>query len=89
MVSGIAIKCTNRTSSYSSLQNYKMHNMVTCRTVKLCMNRLRYYSSLQNYKMHKRGKLRKYTMRELGFYSLLQNYEMQEYCKNLFFTAEI
>ena len=39
--------------------------------------------------MHKRGKLRKYTMRELGFYSLLQNYEMQEYCKNLFFTAEI
>jgi hypothetical protein len=55
MVSGIAIKCTNRISSYSLLQNYKMYNMVSCRTVN-CMDRLRYYSSLQNYEMQKNGK---------------------------------
>lgn len=39
MVSGIAIKFTNRISSCSLLQNYKMHNTVSCRTVKH-MNRL-------------------------------------------------
>jgi len=66
MVSGIAIECTNNISSYYSLQNFKMHNTVNCRTVKY-MNRLRYYSSLQNYKMHEYGKLQNYTMHELGF----------------------
>jgi hypothetical protein len=88
MLSGITIKYTNRISSYSSLQNYKMHIMVTYRNVKY-MSRLRYYSSLQNYKMHDYGKLPKYTMHELGFYSPLQNYKMQKYGNMLFFTAEI
>ena len=39
MVSGIAIICTNRISSYSSLQNYKMHE----------------YGKLRNYTMHELG----------------------------------
>jgi hypothetical protein len=55
IVSGTATKYTNRISSYSSLQNYRMHNMVSCRTVKY-MNRLKYYSSLQNYEMQEYGK---------------------------------
>ena len=87
MVSGIAIKCTNRISSYSSLQDYKMYNMVSCRTIQCTnwvfilhwrimkgRNTVRSYSSPQNYKMHEYGKL--------------YNHEAYEQVKTLFFNGK-